>query len=257
MLKVVVLGAGGTVGREFCSFVEREAEVELLRWNRHQMPLTDFEVVSEQLEILRPDYVFNFAIASDGSSSDSEKLNLNLPELLAKLSRSLQFKFIQTSSVMVFHDNQQGPHTVDTVPLARDGYGLEKRRMEEKVLGAKGNALVIRLGWQIGKAAGSNNMVDYLEKLSAKGVIKASNLWFPSCSSLSETVQILWSMREFSPDLYQLNTNEGDSFFALIHRLRQALKKTHWLIEESNEFSGNQLMIDPRIPRCAANEAFW
>lgn len=245
-MKVVVLGAGGAVGEQLCGYLANEAHVEVYRWDRESIPLDDFQAVTHHLQNLQPDYVYNLAIASDGSDTCTLTVNTKLPVLLAKISKLLGFKLIQTSSVMVFSDRQPGPLLLSTRPSAGQGYGFEKRSMEEQIVSEAANAVVVRLGWQIGSQSGSNNMVDFLEKQSQSGSIRASTQWFPSCSYLTETAELLWAMRNFPPDLYQFNTNEGDCFYTIAARLKKALGKTHWNIAKDDEIKGNQLMVDPR-----------
>lgn len=80
---------------------------------------------------------------------------------------------------MVFTDDAVGPFTPESVPDAREGYGFEKYTAEQQIRQANPDAVIARLGWQIGAAPGSNNMIDFLAK---QDVVRASEKWFPACS---------------------------------------------------------------------------
>lgn len=91
-------------------------------------------------------------------------------------------------------------------------------------------------------------MVDFLEKeSSAKGVIKASSKWLPSCSFLEDTVRTLWEIKDFPSDTYNINSNEKYDFFKIVNLLKIKLSKKEWKILETKDFIYNQIMIDDRV----------
>jgi dTDP-4-dehydrorhamnose reductase len=151
---------------------------------------------------------------------------------------------------MVFSSDQQGPFDHEREPQAVEGYGFEKRSMEAVIATSGTNSVVVRLGWQIGSQAGSNNMVDFLERqFASDGVIRASPSWYPSCSHLDETAEFLWAAKDISPGIYQFSTNRGQSFYDIVQGLKYKLDRADWRLVADTELSGNQLMIDRRIDR--------
>ncbi|NRA64545.1 MAG: sugar nucleotide-binding protein [Pseudobacteriovorax sp.] len=250
MKKVVIFGAGGAVGTAFQNFLRQHQGYSCIPWDRHKIPLTNFSEISSKLETLKPDFVFNFAVASspNGSSEDAPIINVDFPELLAKKSIALGFRLIHTSTVMVFPESQNGPYFPDTVPNPTEGYGLDKRMAEQKIQATKSpHAIIARLGWQIGSKPGSNNMVDFLTKAHQQGPIKASRHWFTSCSHLSDTIEALFHLKDREAGIYHIDANRDKSFYEIALQLRSRLNKPEWVVEPTDEPIYNQIMKDERI----------
>jgi len=192
----------------------------------------------------RPDLLFHLAIASKstGKPNESWLVNCEWTSELAWITRQLGVRFVFTSSVMVFSDKAKGPFTLDSIPDAVEGYGYEKRMAEQRVFHQNPNAIVVRLGWQIGHAPGSNNMIDYFEKHKT---IKASRRWLPACSLVDDTASALASVAAAAPGLYMIDANAKWNFF----EIASALNRKHsnrWTIESTDDFVYDQRMIDPR-----------
>ena len=109
------------------------------------------------------------------------------------------------------------------------------------------DARIVRLGWQIGREPGSNNMVDFLTKqIKDYGVIRAGRRWYPSCSYLWDTSEALLTAMGLPPDTYLFNANVNMSFYEIV----QTLQKEHsdFLVEESDVLVRDDRMIDMRLP---------
>lgn len=193
----------------------------------------------------KPDVLFHLAIASKstGKPNESWLVNYEWTSELAWITRQLGVRYVFTSSVMVFSDNAKGPFTSESVPDAPEGYGYEKRMAELRVMYQNPNAHVARIGWQIGDAPGSNNMVDYFEK---HGTINASRRWLPACSFVQDTAAVLAKLSEKPPGLYMIDGNTKWSFY----EIAGALNTKHgerWRIVPTDDFIYDQRMIDPRV----------
>jgi dTDP-4-dehydrorhamnose reductase len=147
----------------------------------------------------------------------------------------------------VFSPAAAGPFTIESTPDAAEGYGHEKRIAEARVFHQDPSATVVRLGWQIGEAPGSNNMIDYLDRQTrAHGHVAASSRWLPACSFLPDTAAALVRVLTAPPGLYQLDGNERHTMF----EIASALSEHHgrrWRIIEAVEPAADQRMIDPRL----------
>jgi dTDP-4-dehydrorhamnose reductase len=198
----------------------------------------------------RPDVLFHLAIASrsTGVANESWLVNYEWTSELAWITRQLGVRFIFTSSVMVFTDNAKGPFTVDSKPDATEGYGYEKLRAEERVFHQNPNAIVARLGWQIGDAPGSNNMIDFFAKQSAaNGSVQASRKWYLACSFVRDTASTLAWLASAEPGLYLIDSNTRWNFY----EIASALSERHgraWKIAANDAFVYDQRMLDPRVP---------
>jgi len=197
----------------------------------------------------RPDVLFHLAIASrsTGVPNESWLVNYEWTSELAWITRQLGVRFVFTSSVMVFSDNAKGPFTVDSEPDAPQGYGYEKRMAEQPVFHQNPDAIVARLGWQIGDAPGTNNMIDFLAKQSAaNGSVQASRKWHPACSFVTDTAAALTWLAAAKPGLYLIDSNTRWNFY----EIASALNETHgraWKIAANDAFVYDQRMLDPRV----------
>jgi dTDP-4-dehydrorhamnose reductase len=248
-MKAIVTGAHGTVGSVLARHLRTQGH-EVVAWDRVTVPIDRYKPMEDFVRREQPDMLFHLAIASrsTGVPNESWLVNYEWASELAWITRQLGVRFIFTSSVMVFTDNAKGPFTVDSEPDASQGYGYEKRMAEQRVLHQNPNAIVARLGWQIGERAGSNNMIDFLEKKAAAGeTIGASRKWYPACSLVSDTAAALSWLASEKPGLYQINSNTGWNF----HQIAPALNEKHggrWKIVGNDDFVYDQRMIDPRVP---------
>jgi dTDP-4-dehydrorhamnose reductase len=156
----------------------------------------------------------------------------------------------------VFSNDQRGPYHIDSIPDAKDDYGLYKRESERQVLDYNPNAYIIRLGWQIGLGKGKNQMIDYLYKqMDDHGFISASSLWYPSVSFLTDTAQAIFQItNELSSGLYQVNSNESYTFFEIVTYLKQFYPD--FIVRENKDFNTDHRMIDYRVKIAKLSEIF-
>jgi len=247
-MKVLITGLGGTVGRALGAQLRGEGH-EVIGWDRSAVPIDRYEAMDAFVAATAPDAVVNLAIASrpTGRYQESWLVNYDWPSELAWICRQRAIRFFHTSTVMVFSPAAAGPFTIESEPDATEGYGYEKRRAEARVLYQNPEATVIRLGWQIGDAAGSNNMIDYLERQAREhGRVAASSRWLPACSFLPDTAVALARALAAPPGLYQIDGNERHTMLEIARAL-SALHSGRWEIAETTEPAQDQRMIDPRL----------
>jgi dTDP-4-dehydrorhamnose reductase len=251
-MKAIVTGANGTVGRALC----RLLGAQVVTRDRERVPVDQFAPMEEFVRTTAPDVVFHLAIASraTGKHNESWLVNHDWPSELAWITRTLGVRFVFTSSVMVFTDKARGPFTPESLPDASEGYGNEKRLAERRVFAQNPKAVVARLGWQIGDAAGSNNMIDFFERqMREKGEIRASAKWLPACSFLDDTAAALVSLAGAAPGLYQVDANKRWSF----EEIARAVNEHHgsrWQIVPTDDFISDQRMTDPRVSVAPLNK---
>lgn len=211
-MKIIVTGMKGTVAPVLARELERHSH-SVSAWDRRKIPPDDRRAVEDHLTALRPDAICHCATGSP-----------EWTETLARMACRLNAHFLYTSSVSVFGPHQQGPFGPDAEPRPADDYGRYKLDCERRVRAANPAAVVVRLGWQIGYAAGSNNMVDYLTRAQqAHGQLETSDRWLPACSFLEDTADALARLLADggSGGIYHLEGNPGLSFFQIVSRLNR------------------------------------
>jgi dTDP-4-dehydrorhamnose reductase len=247
-VKAIVTGANGTVGKVLTAVLERQG-VQVVPWDRARIPIDAYQPMENFVREQKPDVLFHLAIASQSTGRENESwyVNYEWSSELAWITRVLQIPFIFASTVLVFTDQARGPFHPDSQPNATEGYGGQKRRAEERVRYQNPASRIVRLGWQIGDAPGSNNMIDFFhQRMAHDGEIRASTEWYPSCSFLADTADGLLQVLNKEPGTYQLNSNHRWNF----HQIAQALNRRHghpWKVTLTRDFVHDQRMEDDRL----------
>ena len=248
MKKALVTGANGRLGKELCKYLETQG-LEVIKWDRSIIPIDDYQVMEDFVRATEADVLFHLAVASELTGHENEEwfVNYEWTSELAWITRQLDIAFVFTSSVMVFTDDAKGPFTIDSQPDASEGYGYEKYQAELRTLEQNPNAVVARIGWQIGDKMGNNSMVDYLEQqMRENGEVRASTKWYPACSYFQDTSAILYQLAEGHSGLYLVDSNKKWTFF----EISKALNVKHgnrWKVVPTEDFVYEQRMIDERV----------
>ena len=246
-MKVLVTGSRGTVGQALARELGAQQHA-VVAWSREQAPPDRPEEQERYIAEVAPDAVFHLAVPSRGTGRPEEGrlVNVTWSEHLARLTAARGIPFIFISTVMVFTDAARGPFSPDSAPDATEGYGGEKREAEQRVRATHPQARIARLGWQIGAADGSNNMVNHLEQqMKEQGVIKASRRWKPACSFLDDTAAGLVRLMELPPDLYLFDSNRHWTFYDIAEALNHQ-QGDRWNVQATEDFIYDQRMLDPR-----------
>lgn len=235
-MKAIITGMNGTVAPVVAKGLQRHG-IEGIAWNREQVSTTDEQEMRQFIESVRPDYFLHIGMGS-----------VEWAETLARLCGEMKIPFLFTSTVSIFSDDVTGPISPDTTPDAEDDYGKYKRDCERAIVRVNPSAQIVRLGWQIGDEAGSNNMMDYFtNEMKQRGVIQASEHWYPSCSFLQDTAETLLEILiKRGPGIYHLNGNTNYSLYDIAVGLKE-LHDADWQIECTNEPKRDNRMIDSSV----------
>lgn len=228
----------GTVAPALAAVLRNDG-VEVIPWDRRQISIEDPGAGRDFLRRERPDWFFHVATGPP-----------QWAETVAHLCSGLAIRFLFTSSVSVFSEDYTGPYTVADTPTATDDYGRYKRDCEARIREENPEALIVRIGWQIGTGSGSNNMVDYLERTAAEngGTVAASTRWLPCCSFLPDTGAVLRDLAhgQFPPGIYHVNGNPGLTFYEIATRLNQ-LHGSRWIIKRDTQPARDDRLLDHRL----------
>ena len=235
-MRILITGMNGTVAPALAAHL-RHTDRSIVAWNRSLIPVDPFEAGRDFIVRTRPDCFIHLAM---GSPIWAEKI--------ARTCGEQGITFLFTSSVSVYSNRQKGPFAIHSVPQPDDDYGRYKLECEQRVRAANPEALIARLGWQIGTAPGSNNMIDYLETThNREGHIAASRHWYPACSFLQDTAAALDQLIQNHPaGLYHLDANPGLSLFDIATRLNE-IHGSRWKVVRAEEPTWNTRMTDARI----------
>ena len=235
-MKAIITGTNGTVAPVVANYFE-ENNIEVIKWNRSKISTEDEAIVRDFIESVNPDMILHIGMGSP-----------DFAELLAKICNEKSIKFLFTSTVSVFSEFSSGPYDITSTPDAEDDYGKYKILCEEKINSVNKNAYIVRLGWQIGTQAGSNNMIDFLEKNHTEhGTITASNLWYPSSSFITDTAKGLYNIITTKPSgLYLLNGNKDKTFYDIVNSLNK-IHGNRWTVLKGEIPNRDDRMFDDRV----------
>lgn len=235
-MKAIITGMNGTVAPYAATKLKQE-NYEIIPWDRQKVSTENDDEIRNFIVNENPDLFFHIAL---GSPEWAGKC--------AKICFENKIKFLFTSTVDVFGNQQKGPFETTIKAFPESDYGKSKLKTENIISEVNPEAFIVRLGWQIGYKPGSNNMIDFLEKKATEeGVINASSKWIPSCSFLDDTADTLYNIiSSKNPGLYFLNSNFEMSFFEIVNNLKVILKK-EWEIKKDDSFVFDNRMIDKRI----------
>jgi dTDP-4-dehydrorhamnose reductase len=254
-MRTLITGSRGTVGSALRSVLESRGGSGI-GWDRAAAPPHDADACRGYLEELKPEAIVHLAVASSGTGIENEGriVSVDWSERLAAYCAEAGIPSLFTSTAMVFTNDAKGPFTLESEPDATEGYGGEKAEAERKVLSANPEAVVARLGWQIGEAPGSNNMIDFLTNAMAKdGAVKASRKWMPATSFLGDTAEALaWLLDEAAAGRFRgVAMVDGNRAGASFYDIARALSDLHggkFRVEADDAFVYDQRMLDERVP---------
>ncbi|MEM1165943.1 MAG: sugar nucleotide-binding protein [Planctomycetota bacterium] len=256
-MRVLVTGLRGTVGRALEPALHAAGH-EVIGWDRSVAPATDLAACDAYVRQINPRGIIHLAVASNptGVASEGRAVSVDWSMVLARYALELRLPFVFTSTVMVFTDDAPGPFETTSVPDAAEGYGGEKAEAERLIRQTYDDAVIARLGWQIGTAPGSNNMIDFLHRQMAEhGVVRASTNWTPACAHLADTAEALVWCLSAPVSTYMLEGNRaGHSFY----EIASALGARHdgaFTVEPADEPARDQRMLDDRVPMKQLDES--
>ena len=243
--KTLLTGASGGLGIALTRYLQSR-NIQTVPWDRRLIPIDDIHRIRSFLRETAPDILFHLATASQPTGRENEgwAVNVEWTSALARLTAEMGIRFVFTSSIMVFTDDAKGPFTLDSQPDARAGYGFEKFTAEQRILEYP-HTVVARIGWQIGDAPGTSNMIDFFHRQSQNGPIGASTRWYPACSFTVDTAAALHRLSLGAPGRYLLDSNEKWTFYEIASALN-TLHGSLWQITHNEDFVYDQRMIDPR-----------
>jgi len=243
-MKALFTGMNGTVAPAVAAYFKEKGH-EMIIYDREKVSTTHVDQVESFIKQEHIDVLLHFAMGS-----------YEWTTMLAKICKALSIKFVFISTVSVFSNNQRGPYTIDSIPDATDEYGAYKRKSELLVIENNPDAYIIRLGWQIGKGRGKNQMIDYLyQQMDKQGYISASSLWYPSVSFLEDSAEAVHQITtQLPPNLYHVNSNESLTFYEIVTRLRSLYPE--FIVRENQEFDADHRMVDDRVMIRKLKEVF-
>jgi dTDP-4-dehydrorhamnose reductase len=234
-MKLLITGLHGTLAPHLARLAAAHG-VEVVGWNRAQVPPNDAASCNAWLAQCRPDAIAHLALGSEGWAG-----------LLAAHAGGRGVPILFTSTAMVFHHEPNGPHTPQAERTAQDDYGRYKIRCEDAVQAAHPGATIARIGWQIDASAQGNHMLAALDGWQRdQGRVSASRRWTPACSFASDTARALLTLlQERVAGVVHLDSNAGEAhtFDQIAAALATQFDRPHWQIVPDDNYVHDQRLV--------------
>ena len=148
--RVLVLGAGGQLGREL--LLTADPQTECIALTRRELDIGDAGAVATRLEALAPQVIINAAAytAVDAAEDDAlaaQRANAVGPANLAQSCRDLGVRLLHVSTDFVFDGRSSRPYPTDAVTAPLGQYGHSKLAGEQAVSDTFSDALIMRSSW--------------------------------------------------------------------------------------------------------------
>lgn len=235
--RVLITGLNGTLAPVLAeSFVN--LGIDVVGWDRSRFAPEDPNSLHRLVEAHQPQALCHLATGSP-----------DWARTLAAGCQQLAMPLLFTSTAMVFDAQVDGPYSTSSQANPQDDYGRMKLASEQSIRQAYPQALIARIGWQIGDKRGGNNMLEALHRqMEENGKVVASKAWVPATSFMQDTADTLASLLiQRQQGLFHLDSNAVDqmTFADLVKRLNAAFN-CHWLIETNTSYQHDQRLIDAR-----------
>lgn len=164
-MKVLIFGAKGQLGREFCKYFDTH-NLEYFAYDIDDCDISDFQLTKNKFENHKPDIVLNCSAYNLVDKAESDSMNAYYsnaigPTHIALLSNQFNCKLIHYGTDYVFDGSKGDDYFENDVPNPLNIYGMSKLMGEKQVQQIANNYLILRLSWVYG--IGSPNT--FLSKL--------------------------------------------------------------------------------------------
>jgi dTDP-4-dehydrorhamnose reductase len=179
-LKILVTGAAGMLGRDFCQVAEGKGH-EVTATDLADLDVTDIAAVKAAMDMVRPDVVFHFAALADVDRCETHPDEAYLANVigtenvaLACAGAGVRLAFSSTGSI--FGGEKTVPYTEFDQPRPISQYAKTKYLGEGIVQGTTPSHFIFRAGWMFGGGPKDNKFVARIigiaaEKKEIPGVI--------------------------------------------------------------------------------------
>ena len=180
-MKILIVGAGGLVGKEFARQFSHGHQV--LALTHSDLDITDTPDVRRIVLTESPALVINCAVlgvdACELDPSLACAVNVIGAENLAKAAADVDAEFLQISSNFVFGGTRKDDsfYTVKDVPTPINVYGQTKLAGERAVVAASLGSFIVRTSWVFGEGKGNFFSTAPRSLYAAKKIRAITDAW--------------------------------------------------------------------------------
>jgi len=165
-MRVVILGAGGQLGKEFENFLKDKEEV--YAFSHSELDILDFEKILKKFQEIKPDCILNCSAYTKVDKAEEEKeecfkVNVIGVKNVSYASYKVKAKVVYFSTDYIFDGEKDAPYTEFDKPNPLSTYGMTKLLGEEYTKEFNPDHLILRISWLYG-IHGKNFVKTIIEK---------------------------------------------------------------------------------------------
>lgn len=246
MTKILILGAGGMLGLEFCEFFSQKSDFEVLALDKNELDITDQKQLEIHISDFKPDYILNCAAFTNVDLAEEEiesaiSINSNAAANLARICRENGVLLVHFSTDYVFDGSKEEFDETDNVnPL--NIYGKSKLQGEKEIMDMGGEFYIIRTSWLFGKY-GRNFVFLMTELLQKKDFLQVVDDQTASPTYTKDLVSAVFEQfikPKFSekPEfgIYHLTNDDKCSRYDLVRYMSELLARDVQISPVSSDF---------------------
>jgi dTDP-4-dehydrorhamnose reductase len=221
-MKVLVLGANGQLGYEFCNFLKDK--VELYPFDHNQLDVLYFEKLINKFHEISPDVIINCAAYTKvDQAEEEENLAYRINAIGAKnvsfASFKVKAKVVYFSTDYVFDGKKDLSYNEFGKPNPTSVYGKSKLLGEIYTKEHNPNHLILRISWLYG-INGSNFVKTIIRLAKEKGELKVVNDQIGTPTFTLDVVKQTWKLiQEDSVGLYHSSNVGQTTWFEFAKRI--------------------------------------
>ena len=180
-MKILIVGAGGLVGKEFARQFSNGHQV--LALTHSDLDITDTPEVRRMILDESPALIINCAVlgvdACELDPSLAYAVNVIGAKTLAKAADDVDAEFLQISSNFVFGDTRRDDsfYTINDVPTPISMYGQTKLAGERVVVAGSRRSFIVRTSWVFGEGKGNFFSTAPRSLYAAKKIRAITDAW--------------------------------------------------------------------------------
>lgn len=216
MIKILVTGANGQLGRCLKNILQSDADLNVLYTDINELDLTNKTAVEKIITANTFDYIINCAAytAVDNAECNEvicSKINTEAIGNIAEAARQYKTKVIHISTDYVFNGENHRPYEENDKPEPQSVYGRTKLAGEAILMSfCPSTSIVIRTAWLYSEY-GNNFVKKMLELAKQKDYINvvSDQIGTPTyAGDLAQTIYHIIKYNEWHPGIFHF-TNEG------------------------------------------------
>ena len=173
-MKIVLLGAGGQLGRELHLALDKIYDVTA--FTRKSLDITSEKELSQKFELINPDVVlncasYNFVDQAEKNKAIAVAVNGAALKSISKLCNIYSSFLVHFSTDYVFGGSQEIPYKEDDRPEPQNIYGASKLLGEKEIANNSSEYVIFRTSWVYSKS-GQNFLSKVLSNLLENASVK-------------------------------------------------------------------------------------